>query len=110
MMRILRHDLRHRLLCGRHGDDAAVIEHKTIPILQPGRFLKVEKKGHVPLPTHGDAATVATVMRQHDAIGGISGIPVAGRKDRTGTDHGQSPRSMSPQRWCLLAAAPWPGL
>lgn len=109
MMRILRHDFRDRLFSGSDGDDAAIIEQQAVPVLQTSRVFQIEQERHVALTAHGNAAAVAAVMRQHDAIGGAGGLPAAGGQDRTGTDHGQSPRSMSPQRWCAIAAMPCPG-
>lgn len=91
MMRILRHDLRHRLLGRNHRYDAPVFEREAVSVFQPRRLDKVEQERHVALAAHGDTAAVAPVMRQHHTVGGGSGIPAAGGKYSAGTDHGTTP-------------------
>ncbi len=93
MMGVLRNDFRHGLLRRGDGDNTSVIEHKSIAILQPGGLLKIEEESHIRLPAHGYAATMTTVMRENHAVGRACGIPFASGKNRTGTDHGRSPRS-----------------
>lgn len=91
MMRVLRHDLRHRLLGRHHPHDAPIFEREAVTILQPRRLDEVEQKRHVALAAHGDTAAVASVMRQHHTVGGGGGIPAAGGKHSAGTDHGTTP-------------------
>lgn len=91
MMRILRHDLRHRLLGRNHRYDAPVFEREAVSVFQPRRLDKVEQERHVALAAHGDTAAVAPVMRKHHTVGGGSGIPAAGGKHSAGTDHGTTP-------------------
>lgn len=82
-----RDDLRHRLLGGGDGDDAAIVQRQTVAILQAGGVRQIEQEHHVPLPAHGDAAAVAAVMRQHHAIDRSCGLPRAGGKKGASPDH-----------------------
>lgn len=91
MMRILRHDLCHRLLGRNHPDDAPVFEREAVTILQARRLDEVEQERHIALAAHGDTTAVAPVMRQHHTVGGSGGIPAAGGKHSAGTDHGTTP-------------------
>lgn len=89
VMRVLRDDLRHRLLRRDHSHNATVIQREPIAVLQPGGFGQVEQKHHVALPAHRDPATVTPVMRQHHAVGGARGIPGPGGEHGAGMDHGR---------------------
>ena len=87
VMRVMCINFGHRLLGRDHRDNAAIVQREAVAVLQPGGFLEVEQEHHVALTAHGDAAAVAAVMRQHNAIGGAGDVPGAGGQKRAGVDH-----------------------
>ena len=79
MVRIARANYEQRLGPGAHLDDAPVLQHEAIALAQDRRFGKIEEEHQPALALHGEAAAMAIVVGEHDAIGGRAG-PVPARR------------------------------
>ncbi len=78
VMRIARSDFGDRLAGSNNAHDATIFKPQAVAIVQHRGFGEIEQKHGVFRAAHRDAAAVTAVMRQLDAVGFPSLIPVTG--------------------------------
>ena len=70
--------------------DSAILQHKSVAVMQGNRLWEVEQKRRPTLAGQNDPAAMPVMGVEHDRIDGAGVIPVAGRPDFTSTLHSHS--------------------
>ena len=92
-------DLQKAFGRGFDPDEAPVLKHQGIAVVEHRRFGEIEEEGEAAEPPHGHAATMAVAMVEDNAVDDLAPEDIAAQ-DVGGADHGHEDRKRHASTHC----------